>query len=64
MSDEPVIAVKESTLFGASTRFWLAFTVVSTCCALALLGMKIEEPLYSTLLVCVSFYFGQKTKSP
>jgi len=54
----------ESRFFGASTRFWLALIVVGTACTMALLGMKIEEPLYSAMLVSLTYYFGQKTKSP
>jgi len=64
MSDESVIAVKESSLFGASTRFWLALIITCTACTMALCGMTIDEPLYSAFLLTLGFYFGQKTKSP
>jgi hypothetical protein len=54
----------ESTLFGPSTRFWLALIITCTACTMGLMSMKIEEPIYSAFLLTLGFYFGQKTKSP
>lgn len=52
------MSAPESTLLGASTRFWLAFMLVYTVCLMAIWGMKVEEPLYTIAISAVSFYFG------
>ena len=50
----------ESKLFGVSWRGVLAFLVIMTVCAMSYVGQKVEEPLYSLVLVVSSAYFGSK----
>ena len=52
----------ESKVYGVSVRGWLAVLIISTVCILSFFKIKIEEPLYSLVLVTSAFYFGQKTK--
>ena len=51
---------EESKLFGVSVRGWLAVILVTTSCTMALLSIKIEEPLYTLVVVAVTYYLGQK----
>lgn len=51
---------EESHFFGISWRGVLAFLVILTVCILAGIGKKVEEPLYSLVLVVSSAYFGSK----
>ena len=51
---------EESKLLGVSVRGWLAVSMVLTVCGMSLMSIKIDEPLYTLVVVAVSFYFGQK----
>lgn len=51
---------EESSFFGVSWRGVLALIVILTVCAMSLMGIKIEEPLYTLVLVVSSAYFGSK----
>lgn len=50
----------ESAILGVSVRSWIALLLVYTVCLMAAHGAKIEEPLYSALLVVLGFLYGQK----
>lgn len=52
----------ESKIFGVSWRGWLAFIMISTVCAMALLKIEVVEPLYSLTSLAIGFYFGSKTQ--
>ena len=52
----------ESKLFGVSVRGWLAVLIIATVCILSFFRVKVEEPLYSLVLVTSAFYFGQSKK--
>lgn len=54
----------DSELFGVSIRGWLTVVVVSTVCAMQACGLKVEEPLYSLVLMASGFYLGQKNPVP
>lgn len=51
----------ESKLLGISLRGWLAFLLVWTVCWMSVVQTKVEEPLYSAVLLALGFYFGQKS---
>lgn len=53
----------ESKLGKISMRAWLALLMVSTMCLMSACEVKIEEPLYSAVLLSLGFYFGQKDKA-
>lgn len=52
---------EESRILGVSWRGILALIVIAVVCAMSYLGKKVEEPLYSLVLVVSSAYFGSKT---
>jgi hypothetical protein len=54
----------ESSFFGVSVRAWVTLAIVLTGCAMALMKMEIVDPMYSLLLIVLSFYFGQKSAKP
>jgi len=37
---------------------------IATVCAMQAGGLKVEEPLYSLVLMVAGFYLGQKTPKP
>lgn len=51
----------ESKFLGVSIRGWIVVGVTMTVCAMSVCKMKIDEPLYSAFLLCLGYYFGQKT---
>ena len=51
----------ESKIFGVSIRGWLAFILVMTVCVMSFMQRDVKEPLYTLVMVAVSFYLGQKT---
>lgn len=53
----------ESSLGGVSFRCVIALLVIGTVCLMAYLGKKVDEPLYSLVLIIAGAYFG-KTSSP
>lgn len=62
MSAEVTRSPRESKVFGISARALITLIVVVTVCAMALLGMPVEEPLYTLVGMCVGYYFAQKEK--
>ena len=52
----------DSQLIGVSVRAWLAILLTITVCVMALLALKVEEPLYTLATIALGFYFGQKNK--
>lgn len=55
-------APNDSQLIGVSVRAWLAILLTITVCVMALLALKVEEPLYTLATIALGFYFGQKNK--
>lgn len=53
--------MNESNIFGVSVRALIAFMLVATVCLMSFLTKKIDEPLYTLVMVAVSFYLGSKT---
>lgn len=51
---------EESKIGGVSWRGILALIVIVTVCILSYMKIKIEEPLYTLVLVISSAYFGSK----
>jgi len=51
---------QHSTLFNVSLRGWIALLIIVTICAMSMLGMKVEEPLYTLCGMVVAFYYGQQ----
>ena len=49
-----------SKIFGVSLRGWLAFVVIYTICLMSVLGVKVEEPLYTIGGMIVAFYYGHE----
>ena len=54
----------DSKLLGVSVRAWIAIMTIATVCAMQAAGLKVEEPLYSLVLMVAGFYLGQKTHQP
>ena len=54
-------ATSESNFFGVSIRGWLVLLLVLTMCLMSFLGKEIKEPLQSSILLGMGFYFGQKS---
>lgn len=52
----------QSHFFSVSLRGLLTLTVVWTVCGMSVAGLKIEEPLYTLVGLCVGYYFGQSPK--
>lgn len=53
---------EESQLVGVSIRGWLAFMLAVTVCGMSILRVEVKEPMYTLVVMALSFYFGQKTK--
>ena len=53
----------ESQIVGVSVRGWLAVMLLGTVCVLALWGKEAGEPLRSSALLALGFYFGN-ARSP
>ena len=53
---------EDSSLYGVSIRGWLAVIMVSTICAMSFFKIDVVEPLYSSILLSLGFYYGQKNK--
>jgi hypothetical protein len=46
--------------FDISIRAIIAVMIVGTVCAMSLFEIKVEEPLYSAVLMALGLYFGTK----
>ena len=53
----------ESNILGVSFRCVIALAVIGTVCIMAYVGKKVDEPLYSLVLIISGAYFG-KSSSP
>lgn len=51
--------MSESNIGGVSFRGILALIVIATVCIMAYMGKKVEEPIYSLVLIVSGAYFGQ-----
>lgn len=49
--------------FDISIRAVIALLIVGTVCAMSILEIKVEEPLYSAVLMAIGLYFGTKKTS-
>lgn len=67
MNDETEILTSEevkkpkrdhSHFFGLSVRGFITLSVVWCVIVMSLRAMKVEEPLYSLVNLCVGYYFG------
>lgn len=62
ITTKPSETPQDSQLVGVSVRAWLAILLTITVCVMALLTLKVEEPLYTLATIALGFYFGQKNK--
>lgn len=46
--------------FDVSIRAVIALILTGTVCAMGMLEIKVEEPLYSAVLMALGLYFGTK----
>ncbi len=53
--------MNESNIFGVSVRALIAFMLVLTVCVMSFFAKEVAEPLYTLVMVAVSFYLGSKT---
>lgn len=53
--------MNESNIFGVSVRALIAFMLVATVCVMSFFKIGVDEPLYTLVMVAVSFYLGSKT---
>lgn len=53
--------MNESNIFGVSVRALIAYTLVVCVCVLCLMQKKVDEPLYTLVMVAVSFYLGKSS---
>ena len=56
--------MNESNIFGVSARAIIAFTLVVTVCIISILQHDIKEPLYTLVVMAVSFYLGKSSNNP
>lgn len=52
---------EESKLFGVTVRGWLAVLLTATVCGMSVFKIKVEEPMYTLVVMAVSFYLGSKS---
>ena len=60
ISTEPI--GDTSKIIGVSIRGWLVVIMVLTMCGMSVFMLEIKEPLYSSILLGLGFYFGQAKK--
>jgi len=76
--DSPTSPTKDSSIFGLSSRSLIVFMICGTVCYIYIfqcmvevyvaymmktpINFKIEEPLYSLVIMTVGYYFGQNQK--
>ncbi len=51
----------ESQLMNVSIRGWITVALVLTVCLMSGLKIEINEPMYTLVVMAVSFYLGSKT---
>lgn len=62
ISEKPNAPKDHSHFFSLSLRGLITLSVVWTVCGMSVVGIKIEEPLYTLVGLCVGYYFGQGNK--
>jgi hypothetical protein len=66
ISEETTIVTKdkkaESHFFSVSIRGIIVLSFCWTCCIMQWAGKKVEEPLYSLVLLTAGHYFGSNEK--
>lgn len=53
--------MNESNIGGISARAIIAFLMVVTVCVMSVMKIKVDEPLYTLVVMGVSFYLGKST---
>ena len=53
--------MSESSIFGISARAMIAMFLVLTVCVMSVLRITVAEPLYTLVVMGVSFYLGKGT---
>ena len=53
-----------SAILHVSVRAWLALGLCGTVCWMSVMGIKVDEPLYTLAIAAASFYLGQKGQKP
>lgn len=61
-SNTEIITRKRDQIFNLSARAWIAVVVILTVCAMSVMGVVIEEPLYTLAGMVVAYYYGQNQK--
>lgn len=63
--DENKQADSKFTLIGwdVSIRGVIALLLVITVCVMNIMSIKVEEPLYSAVLMALGLYFGKQTQN-
>lgn len=64
MADEPIHGTgngNESKFLGVTVRGWIAITLTLTVCVMSVFKIKVDEPMYTLVIMAVSFYLGSKT---
>ena len=58
--------MNESNILGISARALIAMFLVVTICAMSVMKIPVTEPLYTLVVMAVSFYLGktQNTDKP
>lgn len=51
---------QDSSILGVSVRAWLALILISTVCAMSVMGKEVFEPLYTLAGIALGYYMGQK----
>jgi len=54
---------EESQLMNVSVRGWITVGLVLTVCVMSVLKIDIKEPMYTLVVMAVTFYLGSKTTS-
>lgn len=68
MSNDPTTSLiteksgGESHLARVSVRAWAFLLLIITVCGMSIMGIKVEEPLYTLVGMAAGLYFGQKTQ--
>jgi hypothetical protein len=55
--------MNESSIFGISARAYIVFILISTFCVMSFMAKPLDETFKNLIIMCVSFYFGNKTAS-
>jgi len=54
---------EESRIQGVSIRGWIAVILVLTVCGMSVLQIDVKEPMYTLVVMAVSFYLGSRQNS-